>query len=147
VTEVWGGSGAGPSFLAYSRSHDSWVLAAEESQCGVVLSRVGGTAPAEHCTDGLRYPATFFAQDQLVAVTSGDSVRVLDPQLAETGDAHPIPAGTVPMQIVATTGVHLLVVVSDNSDGSSHVLGCVGNGPCERSLDTAPGNQVVLASP
>jgi hypothetical protein len=147
LTKVWGGSGAGPSFLAYSRSRHSWALADQESGCGVILSRVGGTAPAEHCTDRLSYPAAFFAHDQLLAVTSTHLVRVLDPRLADTGDGHPIPAGTVPMQIVPTTGARFLVVVSDNSDNSSHVLGCVGNGPCERSLDAAPGDQVVLASP
>jgi hypothetical protein len=146
LTKVWGGSGPGPTFLAYSRSRHLWALTEQKSGCGVILSRVGGTAPAVHCTDGSQYPAAFFAQDQLLAVTSADVVRILDRQLADTGDAHPVPAGTVPMQIVPTTGVHLLVVVSDNSDGSAHVLGCVGNGPCERSLDTAPGEQVVLAS-
>jgi hypothetical protein len=115
--------------------------------CAVVLSRLGDTAPGKHCTDGLTYPATFFAQDQLLAVTSGDFVRVLDRQLAETGEAHQMPAGTEPIQIVATTGVHLLVVVADKSDGSSHVLGCEGNGQCERNLDSPRGEDVVLAGP
>ena len=79
-------------------------------------------------------------------MTSEHTVRILDPRLADTGDAHPIPAGTFAEQIVPIGGARLLVVVLDSFDTSLHVLGCVGNGPCERSLDAAPGEQVVLAS-
>ena len=155
LTKVWGGSGAGPTFVAYSRSHHLWVLLDQKSGCGVVLSRVGGTVAAKGCTNRLKDPytltplASFFADDHLLAVASVSmhSVRIFDAQLADTGDAHPIPAGTVALQIVPTTGVHLLVLVMGISDRSPHVLGCVGYGPCERLLDGSLGEQVVLAGP
>jgi hypothetical protein len=154
LTKVWGGSDGGPTFVAYSSARHLWLLFDWVKGCAVVLPRVGGTAPSKHCTDrlmrdGLNDPVAFFAEGQLLAVASASThlVRIFDAQLADTGDGHPVPAGTVALQIVPTTGVHLLLNVLDISSRSSHVLGCVGNGPCERSLDTAPGNQVVLASP
>jgi hypothetical protein len=154
LTKVWGGSGGGPTFVAYSGAHHLWLLDDWLKGCDVVLSRVGGTAPGKHCTDrlmrdGLNDPVAFFAEDQLLAVASASthSVRIFDAQLADTGDRHPIPAGTVALQIVPTTGVHLLLNVLDISSRSSHVLGCVGNGPCERLLDGSPGEELVLASP
>jgi hypothetical protein len=153
LTKVWGGSGVGPVFVAYSRSLHLWVLADQQSGCGVVLSRLGGTAPDKRCTDRLTLPdgvppsAAFFAEDQFLAVTSEHLVRILDPRLADTVDAHPIPAGTFAEQIVPIGGARLLVVVLDGFDSSLHVLGCVGNGPCERLLDGSPGEELVLASP
>jgi hypothetical protein len=154
LTKVWGGSGGGPTFVAYSGAHHLWLLDDWVRGCDVVLSRVGGTAPGKHCTDrlmpdGLNGPVAFFAEGQLLAVASVSthSVRIFDAQLADTGDAHPIPAGTVALQIVPTTGVHLLVRVMGISDRSPHVLGCLGNGPCERLLDGSLGEQLVLASP
>jgi hypothetical protein len=152
LTNVWGGSGAGPAFVAYSRSHDLWVLADPRSGCGVVLERVGEATPAQHCTRltlqaGLTPSAASFAEDQFLAVSSEHSVRILDPQLADTGDEHPIPAGEFAVQIVPIGGARLLVVVTDSLDASSHVLGCTGNGPCESALDSGPAEQVVLARP
>jgi hypothetical protein len=128
------------------------VLADHKSGCGVVLARVGDTAAAKHCTrltfqDGGMPTAAFFAEDQFLAVSSEHVVRILDPRLADTGDGHPIPAGEFAVQIVPIGGARLLVVVTDNLDQSSHVLGCIGNGLCERALDSGPAEQVVLASP
>jgi hypothetical protein len=143
LTKVWGGSGSGPTFVAYSPTSHKWVL--NDEGCGVVLKRIGTTAPAEHCAEGIWTPAAF-AQDELLVVASADTLRVLDSRLTDTGDGHPIPAGTVPMQIVPSGGYRRFVVVNDTVDGSSHVLGCNGNGPCVRALDAAPGEQVVLAS-
>ena len=151
LTKVWGGPGAGPVFVAYSRSLHLWLLVDQQSGCGVVLSRLGATAPDKHCTDrltlldGAAPSAAFFADDQLLAVTSEHSVRILDTRLVDTGDAHPIPAGTFAEQIVPIGGARLLVVVRDGFDNSMHVLGCNGNGPCERSLDGGPDQSVVLA--
>lgn len=150
LTKVWGGPGEGPNFVAYSRTRHTWVLADQKTGCGVAISRVGATAAIKRCGAGIRTPAAFFARDSLLAVTTtlttGTILEILDRTFAPASDGQPIPAGTVALQIVSTTGRHLLVLVMGITDRAPHVLGCVGNGQCERLLDGTFGENVVLAS-
>lgn len=147
VTPVWGGAGAGPTFVAYSPTGHLWVLADTSSGCPVLLTRLGDAATSGHCTASLQSPAAFFDDARSLAVTSGSTVRIVDRGLADIGDASPLPRDVAPLQILPAGGAELLVVVADAADGSSHVLGCTGSGPCVRDLDAPPGQQIWLAQP
>jgi hypothetical protein len=148
ITTVWGGAGAGPTFSAYTRKGaPRWALSDGTRGCGVMIAHPGQAARVPNCTHSMEAPAAFSADGRLLAASSdGPAVRVFDRSLADTGAAYPIPSELPVMQIVPD-GTRLLVVVADSSDGSSHVLGCAGAGPCDRAADSAPHQTIVLAQP
>jgi hypothetical protein len=146
VTAVWGGPGTGPIFVAYSSKRHLWVLFDGLSGCTVVVDRLGATAPTSSCTKSLGWPVAFIEEDEFLAVTSDGIIRIVDRDLKHTGDSHPIPAGTTPSEIVWEGGARRLVVVDDLTDGSVHVLRCVGSGSCERALDGRPGENISLVA-
>jgi hypothetical protein len=141
---VWGGNDAGPTFVTYtSRGGERWVLFDGIRSCWTTIAHPGETGPM-HCAHSIMGPAAFFDDGRLLAAGSDDSaIHVFDRKLKDTGTSYSV-QGLLPQQIVPA-GERLLVVVADVSDGSSHVLGCSGNGPCERAADAGPGETVVLA--
>ena len=93
VTAVWDAAPGWPSFVAHSPATGLWVLFDTLSGCNVVIDRLGGTARRRACAMSLSRPATFLAQGRLLAATSGDTVRIVDRGMSDTGDGHGMPAG------------------------------------------------------
>jgi hypothetical protein len=150
LTTVWGGDGAGPTFLAYTRKDaPRWALSDGRDGCGVAIAHPGQAAAVPDCEHPVESPAAFLDDGRsLAAGSDGPAVRIFDRKLADTGVAYPLPRDMPLLQIVPV-GTRLLVVVADSSDGSSHVLGCggTGTGSCDRAVDSGPHESVVLAQP
>jgi hypothetical protein len=147
VTTVWGGKDAGPTFVAYTlHGGPRWILYDGADGCWVTIKHPGETAP-RRCSQSVEAPAAFSDDGQVLAAANSaeGEIRLLDRKLTDTGPSYPVP-GLLPQQIVPTPE-RLLVVVADVSDGSSHVLGCGGQGPCQRDVDGGPGETIVLATP
>jgi hypothetical protein len=147
LTMVWGGNGAGPAFVAYTRKQPLWALEDLPRSCPVALTKVGQKVPLDGCTNTIDTPAAFFPDGRQLAVDGGISIRILDRKLLGTGVQYPIPDGASALQIVPGDDSQLLVVIAGSVDGGQHVLRCEGFGRCERALDAQPGQQVTLATP
>jgi hypothetical protein len=146
VTPVRGAAAGWPSYVAHSPLTGDWVLFDTLSGCTIVIDRLGGAARKRVCAMSLSRPATFLPQGRLLAATSGDTVRILDAGMSDTGEGHAMPAGSSPMQIIAEGGAGWLVVVADPQDGVAYVLRCAGSGTCERAVTGRPGERITLVA-